>query len=134
MIVVDTNVLAYLFIDGDRTETVRQVFARDPEWRAPPLWRAEFLNVLAISHRAGVLDTAQAFEAWQAASSLMLGREVEPGGDQVLHGALESGLSAYDAQFVVVAELLEVPLVTADRRILNACPATAISIEGFAAQ
>lgn len=134
MIVADTNVLAYLFIEGDRTEAARQVFARDPEWRAPPLWRAEFLNVLVVSHRAGVLDTAQVFEAWRSATSLMMGREVEPGGEQALRCAMEYGLSAYDAQFVVVAELLEVPLVTGDRRILSACSGVAVSVEAFAAQ
>ena len=38
-------------------------------------------------------------------------------GEAVLRTAVRSGLSAYDAQFVVVAEGLSVTLVTGDREI-----------------
>jgi len=46
---------------------------------------------------------------------------------------LRDGLSAYDAQFVVVAEDLGVALVTSDRRVLAARPDLAVSIEAFGA-
>lgn len=133
MIIVDTNVLAYMFIEGEHTEAVRQVWLKDSAWRAPPLWRSEFLNVLVISRRAGVIDTTQVFEAWRLATSLMMGWEVEPRGNEVLRCAMEYGVSAYNAQFVVVAEQLKVPLVTGDRRLMAACPSAAISIDDYAA-
>ena len=131
MIVADTNLISYLLIDGDRTEAARRAWRRDPDWRAPPLWRSEFLNVLAISVRAGILDPLAAERAWIAATSLMVGREAQPEGQAVLRTALRDGLSAYDAQFVVTAGQLGVALVTGDRRILRARPDLAVAIEDF---
>jgi len=58
--------------------------------------------------------------------------EIEARGDDVLDIAAERGLSAYDAQFIAVAIRLEVPLVTADRRVLNACPDLAVPPARFA--
>lgn len=132
MVVVDTNVLAYLFIEGEHTPLARRAWSRDPHWRAPPLWRAEFLNVLVISQRTGVLTDIQAVSAWRAASAVMTGSESEPGGTDVLESAVRLGLTAYDAQFVVVAQRLGVPLVTADRGILAAAPEMAVSLRAFA--
>ena len=39
MIVVDTNVLAYAVLPGERSAAVRALAERDPHWLAPPLWR-----------------------------------------------------------------------------------------------
>jgi hypothetical protein len=52
----DTNLVAYLLIDGDATPQARAAWQKDPDWILPPLWRSEFLNVLATSVRHGVLD------------------------------------------------------------------------------
>lgn len=131
MIVADTNLISYLLIDGDRTDAARRTWGRDSDWRAPPLWRSEFLNVLVVSVRAGVLDPPSAERAWTAATGLMTGREAQPAGQAVLRAALRDGLSAYDAQFVVTAEQLNVTLVTGDRRILRARPDLAVAIEDF---
>ena len=51
MIVIDTNVVAYLLIEGERTSACRRAFAKDPEWCAPFLWRSEFRNVLTMHMR-----------------------------------------------------------------------------------
>jgi predicted nucleic acid-binding protein len=128
MIVADTSVIAYLLIDGARTASAREVWKRDPDWRVPPLWRAEFLNVLATAVKSKVLRADQAQTAWLAAASLMRGREVEPSGTDVLATAIRSGISAYDAQFVVVARRLATKLVTGDRRLSRACPDVAVAM------
>ncbi len=122
MIAVDTNVVAYLLIQGERTAAARQLWEIDPDWRLPPLWRAEFLNVLATSHRAGILSADQARSAWHTAVDLLRGCEVEPTGATVLDLALSLGITAYDAQFVSVARSLGTRLVTSDRRLCRAFP------------
>ena len=132
MIVADTNLISYLLIEGDQTELARQVWIRDHEWAMPPIWRSEFLNVLAVSHKVGALDEEQAFLLWRRSSVFLDTTEVEPDGEQVLEIAMNSGISAYDAHFVAVANELGVPLVTADKRLLARCDDIAISITSFA--
>jgi predicted nucleic acid-binding protein len=132
VIVADTNLVSYLLIEGERTEQARRIWQRDPAWILPPLWRSEFLNVLALSVRATVLSTEQARASWQHAASLFRSSEVEPEGPAVLDAALRLGISAYDAHFVVVAERLGVKLVTHDRELLDLCPDRTVSMRQFA--
>ena len=51
MIVTDTNVIAYLYLEGERSVQVEKVLEKDPHWVAPLLWRSEFRNVLALYMR-----------------------------------------------------------------------------------
>ena len=48
MIVVDTNILAYLYLPGDFTERAEALLAKDADWVAPTLWRSEFRNILVV--------------------------------------------------------------------------------------
>jgi predicted nucleic acid-binding protein len=133
VIVADTNLVAYALIEGERTPAARRVWERDRDWRLPPLWRSEFLNVLARLVLAGDLAQEDAVSTWWRAADLFGAREVEPYAEDVLRAALRHGISAYDAHFVVVATELGCPLVTADREVLAACPGVAISLESFGA-
>lgn len=47
MIVVDSNILAYLYLPGEFTAAAETLLEREPEWAAPLLWRSEFRNILA---------------------------------------------------------------------------------------
>lgn len=120
-----------MLIEGDRTDAARRVRRRDPEWRLPPLWRSEFLNVLVTTVRADVLDEAVAHATWRAALSVFGGCEEEPEGKAVLTTACRARISAYDAQFVVLAERHRATQVTGDTELVRRCPDVAMSIEAF---
>lgn len=131
MIVADTNLVAYLLIEGTQTAVAKAVWKRDSHWMLPTIWRSEFLNVLTTAIRAGVLTLEQAHETWHVALTIFGESEVEPEGDEVLDQAARRNLSAYDAQFAVAASDLDVPLVSSERRLLAACPDVAVSPARF---
>ena len=131
MIVVDTNVIAYVLIAGDKTALAQQVAKKDPDWKVPPLWRHEFLNVLATSTRAAVIDAQQAEALWHKGLDLLVRAEREADGIASLKLAIEHAISSYDAQYIALAQSLETQCVTADKRMLKTFPGTAVSMKAF---
>ena len=131
MIVVDANVVVHYAIPGPRTPLAERVREADPDWHAPLLWRSEVRNVLAGLARRGDMDLALAVEVMGAAQGMLGGREYEVDSAAVLQRAVRSGCTAYDCEYVVLAEQLGVHLVTADRQILRAFPGTAVALEDF---
>ena len=134
MIVVDSNVVAYYWVNGPLTETARLVQRADPDWHAPVLWRSEMRSVLTGYLRDGSLSGAQIGRIMAAAEEALAGREHIVPSDQVFRLVGETGLSAYDCEFVALASTLGVPLVTADRAVLKAFPDRALTMEAFAAR
>ncbi len=132
MIVVDTNLIFYFLVSGAFTRESLEVYKRDPEWAAPSLWRSEFRSALTTFIRRGLLGLEPAIAKMEAAESLMADSEFEVDSKDVLRLARESGCSAYDCEFVALAQHLGVPLVTADHKLLSAFKDTAVSMEGFA--
>lgn len=132
MIVVDTNVIAYLLLEGDYTSQAETVLSKDSEWVAPYLWRSEFRSVLALCFRQGHISLADAKLLSQEAEVLMGGKEYEVQTAQVLDLVQRSKCSAYDCEFVAVAQQLGIQLVTSDKKVLKEFPATAVSMEVFA--
>ena len=133
MIVADTNLIAYLLIEGQRSRQAERAFGRDPEWAAPLLWRSEFRNVLAYYVRARMLSLDASIRIVDAGESLMRDREYAMESAQILHLASRSSCSAYDCEFVALAQELGVKLVTSDRTILRKFPGSAVSLDAFAA-
>ena len=132
MIVSDANLLVYLFVRGQWTGRAEQVAARDPLWAAPFLWRSEFRNALAGLVRSRVLPMDQTLMIVEETERWMAGREYTVPSDQVLRLAASSGCSAYDCEYVALAQDLGVPLVTSDRQLLKAFPGTALAPATFA--
>lgn len=128
MIVVDSNVLAYLYLPGEFTEAAERLLESDADWHAPVLWRSEFRNILAGYLRRGFLTFDQAYAIQLEAEGLLHGGEHEPDSRSVLELVRASDCSAYDCEFVVVAESLGAKLVTLDAKLLKAFPRTARSL------
>ena len=119
MIVVDTNILAYLLLPGDRSHSAQSLLERDPEWAAPILWRSELRQVIANYVRRGDLSVDAGAELWSRANVLLGGRQHLVPTRTVLDLANDSGCSAYDCEYVALAKLLGVPLITEDRALLT---------------
>jgi predicted nucleic acid-binding protein len=133
LIVVDTNVIAYLIIPGDTTDLAEAVRATDPFWTAPWLWRSEMRNLLTLYERRGLLSLAEIQNFMSDATELLSGREYRVESDEVLSLAAKSGCTAYDCEFIYLAEELSVPMVTSDKRLLSAFPHVAKSMDDFIA-
>lgn len=134
MIVADVNLVAYLLLGGPEQPAAQRVLERDPHWAAPLLWRSEFRSVLASFMRQRGLSIRDALHAQGLAERLFVGREFSVPGDRVLALVAASDCSAYDCEYMALANELAVPLVTADRQLLFAFPDRATSPERFAAQ
>ena len=128
MIVVDTNVVAYLLLPGPQTAAAEALLEGHPIWAAPPLWRSEWRNVLVGYWRRGSLSLEQVIALQEQAETLVIGHEESVQSEAVLRLAASSGCSAYDCEFVAVAQQLDAPLVTADRALLKAFPALTRSL------
>jgi predicted nucleic acid-binding protein len=133
VIVVDTNVLAYLLLDSPFTAAAERAWRKDQEWSAPRLWRSEFRNLLVPYLRRNEKDLAEAVALLEQAVRLLEDGERNPPTSSILALATTSGCTAYDCEFVALAESLGVPLVTCDRQVLRAFPGRAVSLEEFAA-
>lgn len=133
MIVVDTNVIAYLWIPGENTVHTERVFRLDPHWVSPLLWRSEFRNVLTGALRKKRMSLELANQIMSEAEALLRGREYTVSSRHVLELADRSGCSAYDCEFVALAEDLGTKLVTTDQGILKEFSPRAVSPDSFRA-
>ncbi|MEX2198519.1 MAG: type II toxin-antitoxin system VapC family toxin [Burkholderiales bacterium] len=127
MLAVDTNVLTYLLIEGDRTPQAQALYARDPDWRSEAFLLVEFSNILATYERRGALG-ADAAAALLAAAERVTGGFVNLPHARALVLAGEFGVSAYDARFLGAALALGTKLVTEDARLRAAAPQLTCSI------
>lgn len=133
MIVVDTNVIAYLYLASERSLQAENALKRDTMWAAPVLWRSELQNVLAHYIRRQQMTVEDAIRIMDEAARLMVGGEYRVAPHQVLSLVAKSTCSAYDCEFVALARDLAVLLVTADSQILDQFPDTAVSLDEYSA-
>lgn len=127
MVVVDTNVVAYLLIDGDHTREAQALFARDPDWRSESFLLVEFSNVLATYRRQAALGRAEAEHLLSEAERRVRGWVNLPH-IQALRIAEKYSVSAYDARFLGAGQGLGARLVTEDARLRAAVPALTMSL------
>ncbi len=133
MIVTDTNVIAYLLLTGEYSAQAEKALRLDPVWAAPILWRSEFRNVLALYIRKKSLTVGQAIQIFDRADALLDGREYTLSSRSVLELVARSNCSAYDCEFVALAQDLGVSMVTVDKRIPAQFPDVAVSLVDYIA-
>lgn len=133
MIVVDTNIISYLYIAGESSQQSENLLAFDSHWVAPRLWLSEFRNVLARYLRTTRLALDQVMLIIHHAETLLSDSEYEVSSAHIMQHVENSTCSAYDCEFVALAQYLDVPLITADKKILRAFPEVAKTVEFYMA-
>lgn len=128
MIVVDSNVLAYLYLPGEYTAAAEALLEQDSDWAAPILWRSEFRNILAGYMRRKAITFEQTYSLQREAESLLEGSEFEVETRAVLELVRDSDCSACDCEFIALAVRLDTIMVTMDKKLLRAFPKRAIAL------
>jgi predicted nucleic acid-binding protein len=131
MIVVDTNIICYLYLPTKYSENTELLLKKEPKWAAPLLWKSEFRNVLSGYLRKNLLDFDAIASILNEAENLLSTQEYQVSSLSVMNLISKSECSAYDCEFVALAEHLKTKLVTQDKEILRYFPATAYSLESF---
>jgi predicted nucleic acid-binding protein len=130
VIVVDTNILAYLLLPYELSAQADALFKRDPEWVVPILWRSEFRNLLAGYVRRKTLSFDEALRVQTEAEALLDGNEHEVDSRRVLELVRDSQCSAYDCEFIALAAQLGTKVVTMDGKMLKEFPQLAMPLPG----
>ncbi len=131
MIVADTNLIVAAAVGASNAHGAAAVYSRDSGWCAPPLWRSEFWNVLAMHMAHSGMSLPAALACWRTATGVVTRGDLPVEAAQVLSLSYQSGCTAYDCEFVALAQTLGVPLVTSDKQVLKAFPGIAISPTSF---
>ena len=130
VLVVDTSaVLEALAADEPPSQLVERL-AEDGDLHAPHLIDTEMLHALRRMRIAGTISEERAIDTRNDFASLLLVRYAhQPLSERIWQ--LRENLTAYDATFVALAELLSATLLTCDAR-LAAAPGHDAKIELFA--
>ena len=122
MIVIDTNIIAPLYVRSARTDAVSKLFAQDQIWRTEPLALIELSNVLITYTRARYITPATARDCLKRAAAFLQPNLFRVSHQAALDAALRYGTTAYDARFLALADQLDSRLVTEDAKLRAAAP------------
>ena len=118
-LVVDASVLVAALVDSGRAGQWAEAALAEGALAGPELALAEACNVLRRQERSGRLSRVEA--AFAYADLLQLDMELfpfAPFADRIWE--LRENLTSYDAWYVALAEALECPLATLDRKLSRA--------------
>jgi predicted nucleic acid-binding protein len=91
-----------------------------------------WINTLSGRHHCyGVASCDQAYAIQEASENLLQDREFEIPSLDVLQLVNSCDCSAYDCEFISLAQRLNTKLYTSDKRILKSFPSVAISLAEF---
>ncbi len=119
-LVLDASAIVELLLDAPATEPIRRRI-RGNELHAPTHFDAEVLSALGRMHRAGRLSAVDVSARLELLQDLPIRRHQLP---QFLTDAWDrrGSLRLVDALYVELAEQLDAPIITTDRRLAAAVP------------
>jgi len=122
VIVVDTNIIVHYWLKSELNSNAEQLLINDPDWIAPLLWRSEFRNVLSLYIKRDLLDIETAHRIIEMAERQFMGNEYLVDSKRVVNLSNSSGCSAYDCEFIFLAQEFSVKLYTTDKQLLKSFP------------
>lgn len=128
MVLIDTNILAYLLIQGEQTDAAQRLRRRDPDWRSEAFIMVEFTNVLVGYTMAKRMTLALARDLLEKAEILLDGKLGRVSHPQALTSAARHRVTAYDARFLALAQRIGLRLITEDNKLRAAAPALTQSL------
>jgi predicted nucleic acid-binding protein len=135
MLLVDTNIIAPLYVRSACSQAVAELFAHDPVWLTEPLALIELSNVLITYQRARYISAATARDCLTRAAAFLQPNLFRVTHQAALDAALRYGTTAYDARFLALAGEVGSRLVTEDTKLRAAAPALTQSLaEALAAR
>jgi predicted nucleic acid-binding protein len=122
VLLVDTNIVAYLLIHGTHTEAAQELRQRDSDWRSEAFLLVEFTNVLASSIASRRMSVPLARDFLAKATTLLDGKLIRIAHASALSMAFGYHVTAYDARFLALAQQLGLRLITEDAKLRAAAP------------
>lgn len=124
--VADNSVIVAWFVPSQATELTRKAWrlARKEQVHVPAIWQPEFVNVLSVLERRGLLERHQVDSAISKVERL--GIEVHgifPALAPLIDVARRHAIMAYDACYLQVAVSMRAPLYTRDVKLRQAARA-----------
>lgn len=128
MRLVDTNIVAYLLVYGERSASARALLDIDPDWHSESYLVVELTNVLATQVRARRLSLRQATSILIDGQALITPGLHLTGHSDALALAAHLSISAYDARFLALSIEMGAPLITEDAKLRKAAPSLTQSL------
>jgi predicted nucleic acid-binding protein len=122
VLVVDTNIAVYLFLESYANERAAALLRLDNDWHSEQFLLTELVNVLARTVRAGRLERDSGSNALAQITSFFNTSLHDVSNEKTFALALDLGISGYDARYVALATSLGVRLITEDRKLRAAVP------------
>jgi len=132
VIVADSNLIAYLLIPGEKCLLAESIFLKDSEWAVPLLCRSEIRNIVTLYVSQQQMTLTQAKATLEKAELVWKEREFAIPSGEILEMTSQYKVSAYDAEFVVLAKMLNIPLLTFDQALRRIFPMIAVDPMTFA--
>jgi len=128
MVIIDTNVIAPLYVRSARTDAAKQLFVRDAVWRTEPIALIELSNVLVTYEDSRYITAATARDCLTRAATFLQPHLFRVSHEAALDAALRYRVTAYDARFLALAQQLDTRLITEDAKLRAAAPGLTQSI------
>ncbi|MFZ1675617.1 MAG: type II toxin-antitoxin system VapC family toxin [Saprospiraceae bacterium] len=131
MIVVDANIISYLWIPGHESFMSRELLTKDPDWWVPSLYKSEMQSVLLLHVRKQIIGLEVAVQLMTKIENQFKFHVQEVPSNIALTLGNQSNCSAYDCEYAGLALVLGCPLITYDKKLLSAFPQFAMTSETF---